>query len=411
MKRIKHLVFLILLVSFGAQAQVNVGENIQLKFHGYVAHEVIFDTYRSLDSRDGELYYYPLKAVFDDNGVDINKKSKLNMIEVQSRFGMQVKGPDVLGAKATGLLEADFYGTNQSYVRMLRVRHAYVNLNWGKHELLAGSTFHPAFVQDCFPSTVSFAAGVPFHPLNRSPQLRYTFRPVPNFKVSASFLIHGYHRSSGPTEAQKNSGKPDSQLNVQFGDGKNVAIGLVAGYKWLTPRDVTNSGLETSETIGSYNVQAYLKYKLPFLSVKLEGMYGENLTNFVMIGGYGIKGVAGEVDENGDYSYANMRTMSAWADFETSTKLQLGLFAGYTSNLGSKDDYIVIPTYNRNDDLHYVYRLSPRLVYKVSNLSFGLEWSYVTAVYGREFDSKRKVTSDLDPVSNNHIIFQTKYSF
>lgn len=407
----RKLSFLLVMLAFSTQAQVNVGEGIQLRFTGYVSHEIIYDTYRSLDSRDGELYFYPLRAKLDSKGVNINKQSKLNMVEVQSRFGMQIKGPDLLGAKTNGLIEADFFGTQQNYVRLLRLRHAYVNLNWGKHEFLAGNTFHPTFVLDCFPNTVSFAAAVPFHPLNRSPQLRYTFKPADKFKISTSFLIHGYHRSQGPSEAQKNSGLPDSQLLIQFGDGKNTAIGAIAGYKWLTPRDVTENGYSTAKKIGSYNVQGYMKHKFPWLSIKLEGLYGQNMTNFVMIGGYGVKAPMEGDPLADDYDYTNLKTLSAWFDLETSGKVQFGFFGGYTASLGADHDYIPLLGYTRDADLAKVLRFSPRVVYKVQNLSFGFEWSVITATYGNEFDSKYKALKFDEPVTNNHIIFNTKYSF
>jgi hypothetical protein len=40
------------------------------------------------------------------------------------------------------------------------MRLANIHLKWEKTELLTGMAFHPAFVLDCAPSTVSFAAGM-----------------------------------------------------------------------------------------------------------------------------------------------------------------------------------------------------------------------------------------------------------
>ena len=381
-------------------------------FYGYLSHQVIFDSYRSLDSRDGELYFYPLRANFDPDGVDLNKKSRLNMVEVQSRFGVRFSQPDLFGAALSGTLEADFFGTHQDFVRLVRLRQAFVELRWPRHSLLLGNAFHPTFVLECFPNTLSFASGVPFHPLNRSPQVRYTYQPAANLNMSLSLLTHGYHRSAGPREAQKNSGLPDTQFRLQYGDGLIHSMGIVAGYKFLTPRDQTTAGYSTSETIGSYNVQAYIKRTFPGLILRTEALYGQNLTSFVMIGGYGIRGRQGEVDLMGDYSYTNIRTMSAWADLETpSAPFSAGLFLGYSANLGANHDYISLPGFNRNDDLHYIYRIGPRMQYQNRNLVFAFEWNVVGAVYGLEWDSRHRVTQSADPVVNNHVVFGTKYFF
>jgi hypothetical protein len=406
----KKLPLLLVLISSVMVLRANNPSGLQI--YGYLSHQVKLDTYRSLDTRDGELYFYPLRAKLDANGVDINKKPKLNMVEVQSRIGVRSTHEDFMGAKLTGVLEADFFGTSQQHVRMLRIRIAAINLKWQKHELLIGNHFHPSFVLECYPNTLSFAAAVPFHPLNRSPQIRYAFHPSESLNLSLSLLTHGYHRSAGPSEAQKNSGLPDVQFRLQYGDGKRQSMGLLAGYKFLTPRDETNLGLNTKQTVGSFNMQAFFKQLVGNFSFKTEVIYGENLTHFTMIGGYGAKGKPNEINLDGDYGYSNMRTVSTWIDAEASLgDFSTGLFLGYTANLGSANYYTPLPGYSRNDDLHYVFRASPRLNYSHKSLTFGLEWSVVGAAYGVAFDEKRKVTHTAKPTINNQFIISSMYKF
>lgn len=400
---------LILLIStFCAKAN----EPGEIQVYGYISHQIIFDTYRSLDSRDGEIFFYPLRANFDEQGVDINKKMSLNMVEVQSRIGLRSITNDFLGAQLTGVFEADFLGTQEQFTRMMRIRIASVKLRWENHELLIGQDYHPTFVLECYPNTVSFAAAVPFHPLNRSPQIRYAFHPTRTFNASLSLLSHGYHRSAGPANAMKNSGLPDIQLRLQFGDGKKLAYGLIAGYKFLTPRDETSAGLSTTQTIGSYNLQGYLTKVFNRITFKGEAIYGQNLTSLIMIGGYGARGIEGELDMDSDYAYSNMNTISTWIDLEADLKpFKAGLFAGYTANLGADHDYVSLPGYSRNDDLSHVVRVSPRVEYHYRSLSFGFEWSVIAATYGANFDNRRRVTETEKPTINNHIIFATKYRF
>lgn len=406
---------LLLLLSVYSTLVIAQENPIQLKPYGYISYEIIYDTYRSLDTRDGELYLFPKKPVFDINGNDINKRSKLNMITVQSRFGVNIKGPDAFGATTSGRLEADFFGTHQDYVRMLRLRLAFISLRWQHTELTLGNTFHPAFVLDCFPSTISFAAAVPFHPLNRSPQIRLLQHFSEDFSASLSFLIHGYHSSAGPNDAQRNSGLPESVVQLRWGNSGNVLIGGTAGYKFLSPRDITGGGIATSKTVGAYHLQAFSRIKTSPLTVKLEAIYGENLSHFVMIGGSGAKGTdtpENPFDWSSDYDYANLRTLSLWTDLHSNAKpWQWGLFAGFTQNMGSADPYLRIPELARYDDLHYLFRISPRILFFSNNLSFGLECSYYNAVYGKTFNASRKPVESMDPAINYHIILMAKYDF
>jgi hypothetical protein len=385
---------------------------IRIRPYGYISYEIIYDTYRSVDTRDGELYLFPKKPEFDIHGNDINKRSKFNMLSVHSRLGMDVKGPDALGAKTSGRIEADFFGTRQDLVRMFRLRQAFMRLNWETTELILGNTFHPVFVLDCFPNTVSFAAAVPFHPLNRSAQLRVTQDMSPDISASVSFLVHGYHNSAGPNDQQRESGLPESVVQLRFGNASDILFGATAGYKFLSPRDITNGGEATSKVVGAYNLQAFSRYKNDKFTLKLEGLYGENLSHFTMIGGYGARGTPDTFDWDSDYDYSNLRTLSLWTDIESASKVfQWGIFAGYTENLGSRELYIPIPGLARYTDLHHLFRISPRLVWYSNNLSLGVEYSFYSAVYAEEFDAFGKPSASMDPAINNHIILMARYSF
>ncbi len=413
----KLLIVIILLISFIISTK-GQEKPYTIKPYGYVSYDIQYDTYRSLDTRDGQLYLFPDKPEFDINGNDINKRSKLNMLALQSRFGMNVTGPDVLGARASARIEADFFATHQDYTRLLRLRHAYIMLQWEKTELLLGHAFHPTFVLDCFPSTISFASAVPFHPLNRSPQVRVKHNFFSDFSGSVSFLMHGYHRSAGPVDQQRNSGLPDSQLQLRY-NPDNFLLGLTAGYKFLSPRDVTGGNVATHKNIGSYNIQGFSKITTLPVTLKFEAMYGENFSNFVMIGGYGAQGTPQDAVNpefwQSDYDYANLKTLSLWTDIHSNNKVwQWGFFAGYTENLGSDEPFLTIPEIKLHQytDLHYLLRISPRLIYfATDNFSFGGEVAWYSAVYAEEFDENRVPVKSMDPAINYHVVLSAKYTF
>lgn len=400
---------------------------ITIKPYGYVSYEILHDTYRSLDSRDGELYFFPRKPDYDDNGIDINKGSKFNMLSVQSRFGIRVTGPDVFGAKASSVIEGDFFGTQQEYVRQFRLRLAHISLQWSRREILMGHSWHPFFVLDCSPGTVSFAAAAPFNPLNRSPQIRFTQKITDNFTASTSYLIHGYHSSAGPSDQQRNSGIPESVLQLRYQSG-GFLLGATAGYKTLSPRDKTTpdtsnptsptKGIATGKNIGTYSLQAFSKITTAPVTVKMEGVYGENLSHFIMIGGYGAKATPEQAADPAfwltDYDYANTNTLALWTDIHSnSTVLQWGIFAGYTQNMGSKDPFVTIPgsASQRFTDVFDILRISPRIIYFRNNFSFGAEVAYYNARYGDTFDEYRKPVTYMNPAVNFHTILFSKYTF
>jgi len=383
---------------------------IEVKPYGYVAWETIFDTYKSVDTRDGELYFYPLKANIDANGTDVNKKHQLQMLSLTTRLGLKISGPDVLGAKTSAMVETDFFATATEYTRLLRVRHAIMTLKWQHSELIMGHYWHPIIVNEVIPSTLAFGAGVPFHSLNRSPQIRFTYYPIEKVRLSATALTQGYHKSMGPAEAQRNSGLPELMAQAAFVKNNSFIAGLSADYKWLTPRlYITSSNTGTHKTVGQYLFSVFTAANLAKTNIKFETVYGENPTHLLMIGGYGR---VTETTADSDYDYANLRTLSTWLDVDHKLgKWGIGVFAGYSKLLGSNKNYSTIASYHRNDDMNYVYRISPRVSYKEENLVLGIEYMLTTAVYGKTFDAQHKVTSSLDPVSNNRITISAKYSF
>ncbi|MFC2103988.1 hypothetical protein ACFLS4_01385 [Bacteroidota bacterium] len=416
MKR-KLLIFLTIVFIPGILISQETEQKAKVTLSGYVRYELFMDTYESVDTRDGEVYLYPLSENLDINDDDINKNLSLNMLGLQARPKIIATGLSAFGAEVTGVLEGDFLGVSQADSRMLRLRHGFLNLKWQKSQLLMGHYWHPMFVTECFPATVSMGAGVPFHVLNRAPQVRYTANLGSKFSLMGALLVHGYHKSVGPANAQRNSGLPDMQLQFKF---KNdyVFSSITAGYKFLKPRLVTDTlGVKTDEMIGSFNLAANAKFSFKPLTIKVEGIYGQNLTNFVMIGGYGASDDPYTVD---DYGYSNINTMSVWADFALNfDNIEVALFGGYSSNLSATDDYYSLTvkeidqSYTRGETIKSIFRVSPRLIIKSGKVDFGLEYMLTGAVYGT-LDTVNPDYSfeDTDkPTINNRVIFSARYSF
>ncbi len=406
MKRAYYLI-LIMLIPFMGIAQESENNKPTVDIGGFVRYEAFFDTYKSVDTRDGDVYLYPRAENLDIDGNDIHQIRQFEMLSLQSRVYLTLGGIEAFGAKTSGKIEVDFAGTSQSYSRMLRFRHAFMKFEWEKGELLLGQTWHPMFVTACFPATISFGAGVPFHPLNRSPQARYTYHLTGQSSVMGAMVVHGYHRSVGPSEAQRNAGLPEFQFQYIYQRGGALA-GVTAGYKFLKPRMATTLGRKTDEMIGSYNLQAFAKLPIGPATLKLEGIYGQNLSSYVMIGGYGAAENPLLTD---DYSYLNMHSYSVWADLSGgSEKVGYGFFGGLSGNLGANDEYYPLG-YGRGEDLDKIFRLSPRVTFSSNNVMFAIEYMLTGAIYGENFNENMEVTETADATINHRILFSAKYSF
>ena len=386
MKKLTSLLSLGLIITtffVKGQTQEPVKPKFEIKPFGFIAYDVYLDTYKSVDTRDGELYFYPSKPQFDKNGEDVNSRTMLEMTSVTSRLGAKVVGPDFFGAKSSGLIEMDFFGTSQDHIQLLRLRHAMINLKWEKSELLIGNYWHPLILTEMIPGVVSFGGAAPFHSLNRSGQIKYTYHFSPVFRLTGAASIYGYHRPKGAYDAQRYSGKPDVQLQLSFGNRKDFMAGLTAGYKWLTPRLYDEKDtLYTNATIGSYDLHAFVMVKPSTTTIKLESVYGQNLSFLNMIGGYGMK--TGSNITNDDFSYTNLKTLSIWVDIQQDIdNWSIGVFTGFEKLMGADDNYTAIKDYTLNDDLSSIVRIAPRVVYKAEAFSMAFEYMLTTAVYGK----------------------------
>lgn len=80
-----------------------------VNLYGFIRTDYIFDTRKSAQVREYNLNLYPLDEQLDTNGDDINAAEASNFLSIVSRLGVKVKGPNVWGAKMTGVLEGDFF--------------------------------------------------------------------------------------------------------------------------------------------------------------------------------------------------------------------------------------------------------------------------------------------------------------
>jgi len=390
-------------------------EEVKVKLSGFVSAEAIFDTRKTVNAREGEVILYPAAKSYDINGDDLNDRSELFMTSIHSRLNVGVTGFEAFGAKGSATIQGDFVGTSNDKSGLFRLRHAFVKLNWDKDELLVGKYWHPMFVTSCFPKVQHWGGGIPFNVLGRAPQFRYTRKLGDKGYALIAALSELDFKSNGPDGANvkyvQQASIPELSGQVKYDIAKGFTLGATAGVKFLKPMIENPLGAKTDEMLSSVQMNAWMTVKSDKLVWNLHTIYGENMYNFVMIGGYGVK----NVKANGDYEYTNVKTSSIWSDLYTTTgDVRYGLFAGYTKNLGADDDLATdvdgfVGLYSRGSNIDYIYQFGPRVEWYSGKFMIGTQILYTAAAYGTtQVNGKVK---DASEVGSTRFMVHLKYSF
>ena len=405
----KLLPFIFIAFSTLAIAQ----ETTKLKVYGFVSNDFFYNSRQNVEMVDGVIQLFPKPIELNTAGVDKNAVAQAEMISVDTRLGIDLTGAPILGAKSSGKIEADFAGFGTSYY-VFRIRQAFMKLNWEKTELLVGQTWHPLF-GSVVPTTFSANAGGPFQPFNRSPQVRIKETLSKTLSLTAAALYEMQYASQGPAGTSntymKNAIVPDFFVGLE-NKTKHWTLGVGADLKTIKPEPLNDA------TISSLSASAYAQYVNGKLQIKGKTTYGENLSDQLMLGGYGVSKYAS--DSATVLSYTNLKSMNTWVNLVYGTKLQVGLLLGAANNLGSSDNFDLrkgkkmtaygYSFYDASQQvLDHLYRIAPQVSYNLSNFKFGLEYDYTTASYGAiQRDGSAKNTYS---VSNNRILASVMYIF
>ena len=249
-------------------------KNFTYKFYGFVRGDLFYNSRANMAPIDGNFYLYPLDKSFDADGKDLNATPNGSFYTFTSRLGLDVTGPDIGKARSSAKIETDFGGFSGSNT-MLRIRQAYVNLDWGKSAVLVGITWHPLFGA-VMPDVLNLSTGAPFQPFNRSPQIRcgrnYTFaaKTLMASALDHTALLGGYGVSSVDSRTGEQGYTPfrHSTTWVNFAYGTKWRPGVFVGYtknlgtgKSLVSADkVYGMGLDIDQLI---TVSLNVSYNLP----------------------------------------------------------------------------------------------------------------------------------------------------
>jgi hypothetical protein len=413
MKTSKHfilsilLLFCIALISSYSQTtqpsptenSVSLSDQVKLKIGGFIKSDLFYDSRKTVDVVDGLFLFYPSAASYDSSSgkKDINAVPLIRMSAVTSRLSTKFTGPDAFNAKTTGYIEFDFSGFNSIG---LRLRHAYMKLNWTNDEIMFGRFWHPLFITDAFPTVLALNTGAPFSIFNRTEQLRYTHTQGSLSVMVATTMQYDYSFPSkfDSTSAvyfssfYHNSVIPDFNLNLQYKSDLFI-LGATGNYKINQPKISTKTlnppykkVFATDEKISSMAISGYGQVKVGLLKIKGSVMYGENMREFLLMGGYAIDSV--DV-ETGKEIYTPMKNMFSWINIIYGDALQGSIFIGYEKNLGAAAKTILpgkknadIAMTSRGYNIDKLIRLAPMVSYKTGKVQFFFEVEHTIASYG-----------------------------
>lgn len=376
------------------------------KLYGFVRSDFYYNSRQNVEAIDGAFHLYP-KPVELSEGKDKNAIPGAEMISVATRLGIDFKGTPILGAASSAKIECDFAGVTASYY-LIRLRQAYMKLNWTSSELLVGQTWHPLF-GSVMPTGPSLNAGAPFQPFSRSPQVRFKQNLGESFSLMASASYQMQYLSQGPAGPSasylKNTMLPSLFLGAES-KTKYWTSGLGADVKTIKP---------AVATITSASAVAYTQYVNKNIQIKAKALWGENVSDYLMLGGYGVTDSI-----NGQPSYTNFNIGSSWLNIVYGSKVQVGVFLGLSQNFGTNK---LLVTSSSNKFTAYGYgfyqdtqllldrliRVAPHVTYNLTNFKFGLEYDLTSAKYGTlQADG---LVSNPYNVNNHRVVASVSYLF
>lgn len=403
----KRFLLLFTLLAGGAlYAQETKPKETSLEFYGFVRWDAFVDTYKGLNAANEQFYILPLYAGTDANGDHINQTPTYNFSSMATRFGMRINGPEIFNAKTSGNIETDFAGDLGNNPAMFRVRQANVVFSWKKSSLLVGQTWHPFWSGKVFPTVGGLNTGCPFQPFNRSPQVRFDYKPGSKFVLSAALVSEFQYKSCGFTKIDsisptgmtidkadaftRNAGFPEMVANVELNTG-GFTMGAGASLKYIKPTLYTIGSdykkYVSNDLLQSVSFVGYAQYVKKLFTIRAKAVLGQNMAYLTIPGGYGVKSVD---RSTGAMEYTPYNTLTSFINAVYGKKYQIGFFAGYLKNQGTTDALFnfgtssapvaVVPGLLPN--VSSVYRLSPLFVINVSKVRLAFEYELTSAKYG-----------------------------
>ncbi len=429
---------------------------------GFVDAEHCFDTRQVYGSRDGEGFYYPREKDLVACGVDANDQGSFSMFPFNVRLLFNIEGDPVGNMKRTyAVISTDFRGTAETTIELLRMREAYIVMDWERTQILAGQKLHPFCQDDCNPNTVSYSKGGPMEIYTYIPIVRLTQSLNGSYEKPADqlFLILAGSQcpatqSKSPltdapnsslatvptwastTLVSRNAVMPIMQAQWRHYFGKENYFGVLIEGQRLRPRlktvgipvpPTTSPNIPYAEQCSAFTECMCAAYmKLASECVILRGKIGfiQDGSELGFISGYAVEAQASVSKRQ---KYTPLRCIVSWfdVDFWPDQEWMPGCVIGFSKNLGAGKKLLVNskgqPTIYSSGPVTLAYpggegasidtlfKCAPRLWIKKGSVHFGLELDWTRAAFGTV--DEYGVVQSATPVNNVRFQFSIFYRF
>lgn len=400
------------------------GGKPKLKPYGFVRNFFYYDSRQNITSNGGLYNQIPKDQNLNEIGEDLNEVSQSSFLSFTTRLGLDVSGVRLLNADATAKIEADFCGFSGS-TTMLRIRQAYMKLQWKHNSLLAGQAWHPMSGE--VPDVLGLASGSPFEPFSRTPQIRFDSK-VNGWNFTTAALWQFTYMSIGPngksTEYLNHAIMPEFYIGFDYTTQGGLNVGAGVDLLRIQPRTTMKESLrsedpevapkEITRKVDEYAFSAspmvYLKYKnsKETLKVYWKAVFGQNTSHLNMMSGLGVT----EVNPDGSYEYKPLRNFTTFLNFSWGKKFKGNLFGGFFKNLGMSEELANDGALwvNGASNIDYIWRVAPAISYNVYKFTFGLEYELTGVGYGIGHDKYGKADADHD-ILNNRAVAMIKFAW
>ena len=380
---------------------------VSVKPYGFIRNYLNVDSRRMMTVCGGEYLMIPYDEDWNmteaqaqgynasNERFDRNAVAESHLLALSTRFGLMLEGGHLGGFHLSGRVEGDFAGFGTSNT-ILRLRLAYLKVRTTNSELIIGQDWHP-LSGSIMPEVLGMAAGAPFRPHSRTPQVRYTLNPV-GLGLSAAALWQYQFTSPGPdgesTAYANRSLVPELFIGLHYRVSDVYAqIGL--DYTNLLIRQEIPAVDHTGATIynhldegrcQSFSPTVYFQYTPGLFSLKLRSTLAQNLGHLNMLSGY-----AWAVDAAGNMVYIPMQASVSYLDLAWGKRVRANLLLGYHKNLGLADKDYSIPGFNDDNlymkkgvkNINYIFRCAPSISYNTQAINIGLEYDMTGVAYGQ----------------------------
>lgn len=373
---------------------------------GFIRTDMFYDTHENLESREGTFAIIPLPKEIQDAHEET--RSKYNMAAIQTRLGVRLDAPDFNDMIIGGYIEYEYFGTTDANINTPRLRHAYIDITTGKSNFKIGQYWHVLNDHYITPTCQNPTIGLAYAAGIRAPQFRYTYNATDECSIYAMLSAQRDFASPGPQGVSTIYARraiPEFGMGVKYRT-KDFGVSLNASMKSLKPHIYAGQNTP-SPMLHTYATTAHLRYSTGNFIVKVMGGYGQNLADALNISGYGGIMTAPETVE-----LTAMNQLVSFIDMSYGKKLQFGVFAGFNKNLGTdgafNEYFSRYARVKKNadgtiagiTDIESTFRVVPRLVHRLGNFSYGVEFDMSVANWGLlkkdtkgEFDNPTAATN------------------